>query len=817
MEQNKNTKQNKGKNIIFIVILCLLLFALMYASTMGRGPEKIDINKLETLITQDQVEAIYTQQNNNRGYILLKNSEISKDNFPGQADYWFVYNTNSNDLLVELRDTHTFEWQEDVAARNWLDIILPVLYISLILLAVFMLWRSISKANKDGLNFTKNKSLMTENVSIKFDDVAGIDEEKDELKEIVDFLKNPKKYNDIGARIPKGVLLVGAPGTGKTLLAKAIAGESNVPFFTISGSDFVELYVGVGASRVRDLFDQAKRNAPCIVFIDEIDAVGRRRGSSLGNANDEREQTLNQLLVEMDGFKPNEGIIVMAATNRSDILDPALTRPGRFDRQIYVYPPDVKGREQILQVHARNKHLCDDVDFKKLARLTSGFTGADLENLLNEAALLAAREDRTRICMTDITNSINKVMIGVQKKSRVVSDRDKSITAYHEAGHALVGFHLPNFEKIQEISIIQRGGAGGYTLHRDDKNSNYMTKNELLDHIAVCMGGRISEQLVFQDYTTGASNDIKQATTMARKMVTEWGMSDLGFIGFESDGRSPFLKDTGEEYNTYSQDTANAIDKQIKQIIDYNYARATDILQKNRKTLDEIVKVLLDKETIYQDEFEMICNGKSAEEVIAYMDEKEKAQKIERQERELDDELYKLNNRRLSKLETVNFMTKNANMPPEEKAKYVNQINENYLLELTKIINTYKEKGIETETSKLMVKTLEELGNTAENAEKIANVKASKVEKTNEEDNKDEGNEASKTEEHNDSSEDGSNKSDSNTSDSNSDTSESASENETGDNTSEENSSNGKETKNTDTDEDNSPKDKKKFGFFKKK
>ena len=723
MEQNKNNKQNKKKNIIFIVVLCVLLVALMYASTTGKGPEKIDINKLETLITQEQVEAVYTQQNNGKGYILIKGSKYDKKDFPAKADFWFVYNTNSNDLLVELRESHSFEWQEDVAAKNWLSTLMPIIYISLILMAIFFLMKSISKANKNEFNFSKNKSVMTEKVSIKFEDVAGIEEEKDELKEIVDFLKNPKKYNDIGARIPKGVLLVGSPGTGKTLLAKAIAGESNVPFFTISGSDFVELYVGVGASRVRDLFAQAKRNAPCIVFIDEIDAVGRRRGSSLGNANDEREQTLNQLLVEMDGFKANEGIIVMAATNRSDILDPALTRPGRFDRQIYVYPPDVKGREQILQVHARNKQLCDDVDLKKLARLTSGFTGADLENLLNEAALLAAREDRTRVCMTDITNSINKVLMGVQKKSRVVSEKDKLITAYHEAGHALIGFHLPNFAKIQEISIIQRGGAGGYTLPRDDKDSNYMTKNEILDQIAVCMGGRISETMIFNDCTTGASNDIKQATNMARKMVTEWGMSELGFIGFEDDGHSPFLRENTYNNNSCSQDTATAIDSEIRKIIEYNYARATEILEKNRATLDEIVKVLLEKETIYQDEFEMICNGKSSEEVIAYMDEKERKQKIERQQRELDDEIYKLNNRRNSKLETVSFMIKNSNMEAEEKAKYIRQINENYLTELNKLIATYAEKGITTETSKLMLETLEKLGNTPESAEAVANVK----------------------------------------------------------------------------------------------
>lgn len=715
MEQN-NSKQNKSKNIIFIIVLCILLVVLMYLSTMGKGPEKIDINKLETLITQNQVEAVYTQQNNSKGYILIKNSEIDKNDFPAKADYWFVYNANSNDLLVALRDDDTiasFEWQEDVAVKNWFDVIMPIVYISLILLAVFLLMRSISKANKDGATFIKNKSLMSDKVNVKFDDIAGIDEEKEELKEIVDFLKNPKKYSDIGARIPKGVLLVGSPGTGKTLLAKSIAGESNVPFFSISGSDFVELYVGVGASRVRDLFEQAKANSPCIVFIDEIDAVGRRRGSSLGNANDEREQTLNQLLVEMDGFKANEGIIVVAATNRSDILDPALTRPGRFDRLIYVYPPDVKGREQILQVHARNKQLAHDVDFRKLARLTSRFTGADLENLLNEAALLSARENRKCITMADITNSINKVTIGTQKKSRVVSEDDRKITAYHEAGHALVGYSLPHIATIQEISIIQRGGAGGYTLPRDDKESHYRSKQALLDEIAFCMGGRIAEELVFKDYTTGASNDIKQATNIARAMVTEWGMSSLGFIGFEDDGSKPTLKDNSETHNPYSEATALAIDKEIKAILDANYAKATDILQKKRAILDEIVKVLLAKETIYQDEFEMICSGKSSEEVIAYMDEKEKAQAIEREQHALDDELLKLNSRRHSKLETIDFMTKSANMSDHEKASYVEHVNGTYLLELNKILTSYKEKGVETDMSCLLSKTLDELNGVA--------------------------------------------------------------------------------------------------------
>ena len=414
--------------------------------------------------------------------------------------------------------------------------------LSVVLLGIVMyiIYRQSQGQNQQAMNFGKTKARVTQSVKVRFSDVAGAEEEKEELQEIVEFLKNPKKFVDIGARIPKGVLLVGPPGTGKTLFAKAVAGEANVPFFSISGSDFVEMFVGVGASRVRDLFDQAKHNMPCIVFIDEIDAVGRQRGTGLGGGHDEREQTLNQLLVQMDGFEKNDGIIVMAATNRADILDPALLRPGRFDRQIYVQVPDVRGREEIFKVHARNKPIAPDIDFKTLARLTSGFTGADIENLLNEAAILCARDNRKVITMGDINEGINKVIAGPQKKSRVVSERDKRITAYHESGHAIVAKLLKNCDEVNEVSIIPRGQAAGYTITRPVNDDNHVTRGKLMDEIAMMLAGRVAEEIVIEDITTGASNDIQRASAIARKMVTEWGMSPLGTISRQSRTRGVF-------------------------------------------------------------------------------------------------------------------------------------------------------------------------------------------------------------------------------------------------------------------------------------
>lgn len=480
--------------------------------------------------------------------------------------------------------------------------------------------------NKGAMDFGKTKSKMIVS-RVRFTDVAGAEEEKLELAEIVEFLKNPKKFSDLGARIPRGVLLVGPPGTGKTLFAKAVAGEANVPFFSISGSDFVEMFVGVGASRVRDLFNNAKKNMPCIVFIDEIDAVGRQRGAGLGGGNDEREQTLNQLLVQMDGFETNDGIIIIAATNRADILDPALLRPGRFDRQIYVHLPDVKGREQILKVHARNKPLAKDVSFKTIARLTAGFSGADLANLLNEAAILAARDSRPAITNTDLYEAINKVIIGPQKKSRVITETDKRITAYHEAGHAILARLLPNCDPVQEVSIIPRGMAAGYTLTRPDDDSNHINKSKLLDDIVMTLGGRVAEEIVIHDISAGASNDIAVVTQRARKMVTEWGMSDkIGPVNY-GDNEQVFI---GRDYQTranYSEDMAKLIDSEIVGIINNAHKKATELLSGNKHLLDVMARLLVEKETIYSEEVDMIMDGKSVEEILADMDERDKERK----------------------------------------------------------------------------------------------------------------------------------------------------------------------------------------------
>ena len=469
--------------------------------------------------------------------------------------------------------------------------------------------------NKQAMNFGKSRANVQGNIKVRFSDVAGAEEEKEELKEIVEFLKSPQKFTAVGAKIPRGVLLVGPPGTGKTLFAKAVAGEANVPFFSISGSDFVEMYVGVGASRVRDLFDTAKKNMPCIIFIDEIDAVGRQRGAGLGGGHDEREQTLNQLLVQMDGFATNDGIIVMAATNRADILDPALLRPGRFDRQIYVNIPDVRGREAIFKVHARNKPMASDVDFQVLARITSGFSGADIANLLNEAAILCARDNRSKITMEDLYEGINKVVMGPQKKSRLVTEVDKRITAYHEAGHAIVARCMPHCDPVHEISIIPRGQAAGYTMTRPENDDDHITVNKLKSNLAMSMGGRAAEELVIEDVSAGAVGDIKQATGIARKMVMEWGMSkDLGPVYYGSN-QEVFLGRDYQSTHTYSEEIAAKIDKEVSEILDEAHAKAVEILGTHRAVMDVMVRVLLECETIYTEEVDMIMKGASADEV----------------------------------------------------------------------------------------------------------------------------------------------------------------------------------------------------------
>ena len=499
--------------------------------------------------------------------------------------------------------------------ESWLLTLLPYLIIFAAMFIFFMIMTNQAAANSGGgskmMNFGKSRARrMSDDPAkrVKFSDVAGLQEEKEELEEIVDFLRAPKKYTQLGARIPKGVLLVGPPGTGKTLLAKAIAGEAGVPFFSISGSDFVEMFVGVGASRVRDLFEEAKKNAPCIIFIDEIDAVARRRGTGMGGGHDEREQTLNQMLVEMDGFGVNEGIIVMAATNRVDILDPAIMRPGRFDRKVVVGRPDVRGREEILGVHAKNKPLGDDVDLKQIAQTTAGFTGADLENLLNEAAIIAAKENRAYIKQDDIKKSFVKVGIGAEKKSRVISDKEKRITAFHESGHAILFHLLPDVGPVYSVSIIPTGsGAAGYTMPLPEKDEMFNTKGKMLQDIVVSLGGRVAEELVFDDITTGASQDIKQATQMAKAMVTKYGMSDnIGLICYDNDDDEVFIGRDLAHTRGYSEGVASAIDQEIKRIIDECYAKAKQMIMDNRDVLDACANLLLEKEKISQQEFEAL-------------------------------------------------------------------------------------------------------------------------------------------------------------------------------------------------------------------
>ena len=499
--------------------------------------------------------------------------------------------------------------------ESWLLTLLPYLIIFAAMFIFFMIMTNQAAANSGGgskmMNFGKSRARrMSDDPAkrVKFSDVAGLQEEKEEVEEIVDFLRAPKKYTQLGARIPKGVLLVGPPGTGKTLLAKAIAGEAGVPFFSISGSDFVEMFVGVGASRVRDLFEEAKKNAPCIIFIDEIDAVARRRGTGMGGGHDEREQTLNQMLVEMDGFGVNEGIIVMAATNRVDILDPAIMRPGRFDRKVVVGRPDVRGREEILGVHAKNKPLGDDVDLKQIAQTTAGFTGADLENLLNEAAIIAAKENRAYIKQDDIKKSFVKVGIGAEKKSRVISDKEKRITAFHESGHAILFHLLPDVGPVYSVSIIPTGsGAAGYTMPLPEKDEMFNTKGKMLQDIVVSLGGRVAEELVFDDITTGASQDIKQATQMAKAMVTKYGMSDnIGLICYDNDDDEVFIGRDLAHTRGYSEGVASAIDQEIKRIIDECYAKAKQMIMDHRDVLDACANLLLEKEKISQKEFEAL-------------------------------------------------------------------------------------------------------------------------------------------------------------------------------------------------------------------
>ena len=599
--------KNSIKTLSAWLIIGIILLFIIPAILNGTNNE-LTYSELLAKIEAGEVTDIEIAYGGESARVKLKNdSNIKNVNIPSVDNLMENLNSSMTENTINVTEADKSFWL--IVS----DLLLPISSIVLLILMFMLFIGGPQSQGKGAMPFGKSKARMVganDRNKVTFKDVAGIDEEKEELQEIVDFLKNPKKYTDMGARIPKGVLLVGQPGTGKTLLAKAVAGEAGVPFFIISGSDFVEMFVGVGASRVRDLFEEAKRNAPCIVFIDEIDAVGRQRGAGLGGGHDEREQTLNQMLVEMDGFSANEGVIVLAATNRPDVLDKALLRPGRFDRQIVVPAPDVKAREQILEVHARKKKLADDVDLNIIAKNTSGFTGADLENVLNEAALLAARRDKTEISEREIEDAMVKVTMGPEKKTRVRSDKEKKLVAYHEGGHAVVSRYLKTQDPVHEISIIPRGMAGGYTMYRPTEDKSFISKTEMLENIVSLLGGRASEELVLGDISTGASNDIQRATQIAKAMVTKYGMSDrIGTITLGSDNDEVFIgRDWGHE-KSYSEETAGVIDEEVKRIIDNAYAEAKSILTAHRDKLDKVAEVLVEKEKITGEEFDEIFQG----------------------------------------------------------------------------------------------------------------------------------------------------------------------------------------------------------------
>ena len=593
--------------LLWLVIIVLVAFLVPAVSNPTSN--KITYAELISKIKNNEVTDVAISYDKETARVKLKNDEtIKRVNISDIENLMTNLNESMQNGSVKV-STDNQPFLETIS--NW---ILPISSIVLI----FMLWTmlmSFTTMRQGGgqggqVAFGKSKARMInqeDKTKLTFKDVAGIDEEKEELEEVVEFLKNPKKFTDMGARIPKGVLLVGQPGTGKTLLAKAVAGEAGVPFFFISGSDFVEMYVGVGASRVRDLFQEAKRNAPCIIFIDEIDAVGRQRGAGIGGGHDEREQTLNQMLVEMDGFSANEGVIVLAATNRPDVLDKALLRPGRFDRQIVVPAPDVKAREQILAVHSKKKTFADDVDMKLIAKNTSGFVGADLENLLNEAALLAARQDHKAIEQKDIEDAMVKVTMGPEKRTRVRSDKEKRLVAYHEGGHAVVSKFLSTQDPVHEISIIPRGMAGGYTMYRPSEDKSFISKTEMEEQIISLLGGRVAEELVIKDISTGASNDIERATAIAKSMITKYGMNErLGTVTYGSESQEVFLgRDLAQE-KTYSEETAAIIDEEIKKMIATSYQRAKELLEQNRDKLDAVAKVLIEREKITEEEFNQV-------------------------------------------------------------------------------------------------------------------------------------------------------------------------------------------------------------------
>ena len=594
-----------GIKSLAVWLIFLIIFIVLISSIMDNSSNKLAYSDLLADMEKGTVTSIEIQDGGEKALVELEGDSVPKEvNIPDINSFM----TYAQEILKT--NSYTLTERPESVFMKGLYLIIPFGIIVIVLLFGLLLINPGNQGGNKTMSFGKSRARMTngaEKTKVTFNDVAGVDEEKEELEEIVEFLKTPKKFTDMGARIPKGVLLVGQPGTGKTLLAKAVAGEAGVPFFSISGSEFVEMFVGVGASRVRDLFEQAKKNAPSIIFIDEIDAVGRQRGAGLGGGHDEREQTLNQLLVEMDGFGTNEGVIVLAATNRPDVLDKALLRPGRFDRQIVVSAPDVKAREQILEVHARKKKLAEDVDLKTVAKNTSGFAGADLENILNEAALLAARRNLDCIGMKEIEDAMVKVTMGPEKKTRVRSEKENKLVAYHEAGHAVVSRYLPTQDKVHQISIVPRGMAGGYTMYRPAEDKSFRSKTEMEESIVSLLGGRVAEKLILDDISTGASNDIERATAISRAMVTKYGMSErLGTITFGADQEEVFLGRDLAHAKEYSEETAAIIDEEVKKIVDAGYAQAMSILSEHVDKLHAVAKVLLEKEKIDGDEFDKI-------------------------------------------------------------------------------------------------------------------------------------------------------------------------------------------------------------------
>ena len=608
---NKRGSRFSGVGIYLFIVVIAAMF-IMYVSRMNSGASDYTYSEFVNDVNKGKVESVVIRQNSEvpTGELSVKVS--------GVQNVKNVYVSDVNQVEEILLDKNIAYTLKDVTRQSVLLTSILPFGLSLVVLIFFMMMFTRQAGGGGGnakmMNFGKSRARMVsgEDNKVTFKDVAGLNEEKEELEEIVDFLKDPVRYTSLGARIPKGVILTGAPGTGKTLLAKAVAGEANVPFFSISGSDFVEMFVGVGASRVRDMFEEAKKNAPCIIFIDEIDAVARRRGTGMGGGHDEREQTLNQMLVEMDGFGVNEGIIVMAATNRIDILDPAILRPGRFDRKIVVGRPDVQGRLEILQVHAAKKPLGDDVDLEKLARTSAGFTGADLENVLNEAAIGAARKKSKYITNADVEEAFIKIGIGVEKKSKIISDKEKKITAYHESGHAILFHLLPDVGPVHTISIIPTGmGAAGYTMPLPERDEMFNTKGKMLQNIIVSLGGRVAEELVFDDITTGASQDIKQATQTARDMVTKYGFSEkLGLINYDTDSDEVFIGRDLAHTRPYGEDIASLIDEEVKRIVDECYAKAKKLISENMDVLHRSSELLLEKEKISREEFESLFEDK---------------------------------------------------------------------------------------------------------------------------------------------------------------------------------------------------------------